>query len=97
MTRSVTLRGHNCTGHGCFPPRASSQGEPRFTVGGTPVHLQSHSWSPHGCADCPPHGGQLASGAKRFTVGGKQLGRIGDPVSCGSNVAQGINNFTVAD
>ena len=95
--KPVTLLGHNCTGHGCFPSRASSQGEPRFTVKGIPVHLQGHSWVPHGCADCPPHGGALAAGAPRFTVLGLQLGRIGDPVSCGSSVAQGEPRFTVAD
>jgi len=90
----VTLKGHLCTGHGCWPARPSIEGEPRFTVGGIPVHLQGQAWADHCCEDdC--HGGVLKTGASRFTVGGRQLGRVGDPVSCGSQVAEGDPRFTV--
>nr|VFK47167.1 MAG: hypothetical protein BECKTC1821D_GA0114238_104213 [Candidatus Kentron sp. TC]VFK47928.1 MAG: hypothetical protein BECKTC1821E_GA0114239_10983 [Candidatus Kentron sp. TC]VFK60734.1 MAG: hypothetical protein BECKTC1821F_GA0114240_104910 [Candidatus Kentron sp. TC] len=40
---AVTLKGRKCTGHGCWPARPSIEGEPRFTVGGIPVHLQDHA------------------------------------------------------
>lgn len=94
---SVTLKGHQCTGHGCWPPRPSVQGEPRFTVRGIPVHLQGHAWAAHTCPPIPEtHASVLASGSVRFTVGGKQLGRIGDPVACGSLVAEGEPRFSVA-
>ena len=104
---AVTLMGHTCSGHQCWPPRPSLQGEPRFTVAGVPVHLQGHAWAPHVCPSTPPpppypqvHGGTLASGSARFTVGGRQLGRVGDPLdaaTCGSTVAQGEARFTVGD
>lgn len=96
MTKPVHLKGMSCTGHGCFPPRASTEGEPRFTVKGKQVHLQGHAWGTH-CCPPPCHGGNLAAGAPRFTVGGKQVGRVGDPVDCGSKVAEGEPRFTVAD
>lgn len=62
-----------------------------------PVHLQTHAWATHCCTvkPHPCHGGALAAGSPRFTVLGKQLGRIGDPVDCGSNVAQGEARFNV--
>ncbi|MBR9778455.1 MAG: PaaR repeat-containing protein [Rhodospirillales bacterium] len=95
---SVTLKGHSCTGHGCWPPRPSSQGDAKFTVGGIPVHCEGHGWAAHTCPAIPEtHASVLASGAPRFTVGGKQLGRVGDPVACGSSVAQGHDSFTVGD
>ncbi|WP_041796052.1 PAAR domain-containing protein [Pararhodospirillum photometricum] len=93
----VTLLGHVCTGHGCWPPRPSVEGEPRFTVGGIPVHLQGHAWASHTCKAIPQtHASVLAAGSPRFFVGGRQLGRIGDPVACGSTVAQGEPRFEVA-
>jgi uncharacterized Zn-binding protein involved in type VI secretion len=94
----VTLMGHSCTGHGCWPPRGSSQGEPNFTVRGIPVHCEGHAWAAHTCPAIPEtHGSVLQSGAPRFTVRGKEIGRVGDPVACGSLVAQGEPNFTVGD
>ena len=36
-----------------------------------------------------PHGGVLASGSSTVFANGRQIGRIGDPVDCGSTVASG--------
>ncbi|WP_372069776.1 PAAR domain-containing protein (plasmid) [Tistrella mobilis] len=95
---AVTLLGDDCTGHGCWPPRPSIEGEPRFTVGGRPVVLVGHAYAPHTCPDIPEtHGGTLSDGAPRATVGGRRIGRIGDPVSCGSRVAVGTARFTIGD
>jgi len=94
----VALHGHRCTGHGCWPPRPSAEGHPRFTVRGVPVHLQTHAWEPHTCPSIPEtHASVLARGAARFTVDGLEVGRIGDPVACGSKVAEGVADFTVGD
>lgn len=94
----VTLQGHLCTGHGCWPPRGSIEGEPKFTVGGIPVHCEGHAWGAHTCPAIPEtHGSVLQAGAPRFTVGGKELGRVGAPIACGSLVAQGFETFTVGD
>ena len=94
---AVTLQGMMCTGHGCWPPRASSAGSAHFRVNGTPVHLQGHAWGAHTCPAIPEtHASVLASGAARFRVNGAQVGRVGDPVACGSSVAQGVANFRVS-
>ncbi len=89
---AVTRKGDSCTGHGCFPARNSTQGSGDVFVNGIAVHRQGDSWASHGCAVCPPHGGALASGSASVYVNGQQIGRIGDPVSCGSRVAGGSGN-----
>ena len=93
---AVTRLGDICTGHECFPPRKSTSGSPNVFVNGISAHRQSDSWEAHTCthADTPhgTHGGSLASGSGTVYVNGKQLGRIGDPVDCGSSVATGSGN-----
>ena len=93
---AVTRLGDICTGHDCFPPRASTSGSPNVFVNSIPAHRQGDSWASHTCTDPKtPHGthaGTLASGSSTVYVNGKQLGRIGDPVSCGSTVASGSSN-----
>ena len=86
---AVTRLGDSCTGHGCFPPRASTGGSGDVFANGIPVHRLGDSWAPHGCPKVPPHGGALSAGSGTVSANGKQLGRIGDPVSCGSSVASG--------
>ncbi|MBQ3653692.1 MAG: PAAR domain-containing protein [Synergistaceae bacterium] len=85
-----------CTGHECFPPRASTSGSPNVFVNNTPVHREGDSWSAHTCThpDTPhgTHSGTLSSGSSTVYVNARQLGRIGDPVSCGSIVATGSKN-----
>jgi uncharacterized Zn-binding protein involved in type VI secretion len=34
----------------------------------------------------------LASGSSSVFINGKEAGRVGDPVACGSSVATGSNN-----
>ena len=88
MPAAVRL-GDICTGHGCFPPRPNVQGSPNKFVNNKPQHRQGDAWAAHGCADCPPHGSNLASGSPNVFVNGRQAGRIGDPVACGSSCATG--------
>lgn len=58
---------------------------------GLAVHRQGDSWAVH-CDPKPScHGGSLASGSGTVFANGKQLGRIGDPVDCGSAVAAGAS------
>jgi uncharacterized Zn-binding protein involved in type VI secretion len=67
-------------------------------VAGIPVHLQTHAWAPHTCPTIPEtHASVLASGAPRAFVGGLEIGRIGDPVACGSRVAQGHPRVIIGD
>ena len=89
----VTRKGDSCTGHGSFPPRASTGGSPNVFVNGIPAHRQGDGWAAHGSSSpSAPHGSSLAAGSGTVSANGKPLGRIGDPVGCGSAVAAGSGN-----
>lgn len=89
---AVTRLGDSCTGHADFPPRASTGGSSNVFVNGIAVHRQGDTWATH-CNPVPVcHGSVLAAGSSSVYVNGKQIGRIGDPVACGSSVASGSNN-----
>lgn len=82
-----------CSGHQCWPPRGNAQGSENTFCNSAPIHRQGDGWQIH-C--CPPligcHGGVLSSGASRAYINGKQMARIGDPVSCGSTCGTGSGN-----
>lgn len=78
------------TGHGCWPPRPNVQASSNIFVNGIGVHREGDGWATHCCLTC--HSGVLASGSSTVYINGKQCGRIGDPVSCGSTVAEGSPN-----
>lgn len=88
--------GDTCTGHECFPPRASTGGSPNVFADGMAVHRVGDSWDTHTCTHPEiPHGshsGSLASGSSSVFVNGLPVGRVGDPVDCGSTVATGSND-----
>ena len=90
--KPVTRFQDKCTGHGCYPPRRNSQASTNVFINGIGAHRQGDTWPPHGCSDCSPHSGTLANGSSTVYVNGKQLARIGDPISCGSRCAQGSVN-----
>ena len=91
---AVTRKGDSGSGHGCFPPRPSSGGSSNVFVNGIPVHRQGDSWPDNVCVvkPHPSHPGSLASGSGTVYANAKQVGRIGDPVDCGSVVAAGSSN-----
>lgn len=80
-----------CTGHGCFPSRANSQASGDVFVNGRGAHRQGDGWTAH-CCGPTCHGSTLSAGSGTVFVNGKQLGRIGDPVACGSAIASGSGN-----
>ena len=88
---AVTRLGDSCTGHGAFPPRTSTSGSANVFVNGIPAHRQGDSWSAH-CDPNSCHASELKSGSSTVYVNGKALGRVGDPVACGSVVAAGSGN-----
>ena len=55
---------------------------------GLPWHRQGDAWETHCCFGAC-HDSVLASGSGTVHINGKQAGRIGDPVACGSSVATG--------
>ena len=81
-----------CTGHADWPPRPNIQASENVFVNSRGWHRQGDAWETH-CNNVPEcHDGVLASGSKSVYINGKQAGRIGDPVSCGSSVATGSEN-----
>ena len=90
---AVSRLGDQCTGHGCWPPRPSTGASPNVFVNGIAVHRQGDAWAAHTCPSIPEtHASNLAAGSATVFANGKQLARIGDPVACGSAVAQGSGN-----
>jgi uncharacterized Zn-binding protein involved in type VI secretion len=87
---AVTRLGDLCTGHGGWPPRPNNQASPDVFVNNIAVHRQGDSWAIHCNSSC--HGGVTSSGSSTVFVNNKQIARIGDPVSCGSTIAQGSPN-----
>lgn len=87
---AVTRLGDLCTGHGCWPPRPNVGASENVFVDGIAAHRQGDAWAAHTCPSIPEtHGSVLASGSPTVFCNGVQLGRIGDPVACGSAVATG--------
>jgi uncharacterized Zn-binding protein involved in type VI secretion len=90
---AVTRKGDNCTGHGCWPSRPSTGASPDVFVNGIAVHRQGDAWAAHTCPAIPEtHASVLAAGSATVFVNSKPIGRIGDPVACGSQVAAGSPN-----
>lgn len=90
---AVSRLGDTCTGHGCWPPRPSTGASPNVRVNGIAAHRQGDAWAAHTCPAIPQtHASSLAAGSATVFVNGKQLARVGDPVACGSTIAQGSAN-----
>lgn len=89
---AITRKGDSCSGHGLFPPRSSTSGSPDVWANGVAVHRQGDSWAIHCDPDMACHGGSLVGGSSTVFVNGKAIGRIGDPIDCGSSVASGSSD-----
>lgn len=80
-----------CTGHHCYPPRPNIQASRNVYVNNIGWHRQTDAWAVHCCSGhC--HSSVLAKGSPTVYVNGKQGGRNGDPVACGSFAMGGSNN-----
>lgn len=85
--------GDICTGHGCWPPRENDQASGDVFVNDRGWHRKGDSWKPHTCPPIPEtHASVLASGSGTVFVNGKEAGRVGDQVACGSLVASGSSD-----
>jgi uncharacterized Zn-binding protein involved in type VI secretion len=91
MTQPVTRLGDICTGHGCWPPRASNGASPNVFANAIPVHRQTDGWSVHCCGPAC-HGSTLQAGSTTVFANGLAVGRITDPVACGSSVSTGSDS-----
>jgi len=89
---AVTRLGDTCTGHGAYPPRNNTGASGNIFVNGIGVHRKGDGWAVH-CNPRPScHGSVLGGGSSTVYANGKPIGRIGDPVACGSAVASGSGN-----
>ena len=89
---AVSRIGDPCTGHGAFPPRPSTSGSSNVFINGIGAVIEGSSYATH-CDPSPScHASELKSGSSTVYVNGKALGRVGDPVACGSVVAAGSGN-----
>lgn len=88
----VTRLGDMCTGHADWPPRQSVSASETVFVNGVGVHCVGDQWAVHCNSQPQCHAGALEEGSSTVYVGGKAVGRIGDPVDCGSFVATGSPN-----
>lgn len=84
----IAFKGCFCTGHHCFHPRPSVQGSPNVFVNGIEVHRVTDLWGSH-CCGVSCHTGTLKEGSTTVYANGLNIGRIGDPVDCGSYVVTG--------
>lgn len=87
----VARLGDICSGHGCWPPRPNDQASLNVYVNSINTHRESDHWVIH-CCDDDCHDGALSRGSSTVFINGLPIARIGDPVSCGSSVAQGSSN-----
>ena len=94
MSAAVSRKGDLCTGHGPYPPRPSTSGSSNVRVNGIECLRKGDSYAVH--AKPPknpnPHGSVLSDGSSSVMVNGRPMGRIGDPVACGSASAVGSRN-----
>ena len=91
MSFPVARLGDKCSGHGCFPPRQNIEASNSVFINGKGAHRQGDAYETHCCGDSC-HDSVLAQGSSKTYVNGKPLGRVTDPVACGSMVAQGSPN-----
>ena len=91
MPGSVRL-GDLCTGHGCYGGRVNASASGNVMINSKGAHRIGDSWTPHGCAVCPPHGASQSSGSPTVFVNSRPLARIGDAIDCGSQNSTGSSN-----
>lgn len=82
----VTRIGDICTGHDAYPPRENDEASPDVFTNNLNTHRQGDHWTDHG------HDSFLAQGSATVFVNFKQIARIGDPIECGSAIAEGSEN-----
>jgi uncharacterized Zn-binding protein involved in type VI secretion len=84
----ASVLGDMCSGHACWPSRCNIQASDNVFCEGIGSHRQGDAWAVHCCVmhrpPCPWHSSVLALGSATVYVNGRQMGRIGDPVACGS-------------
>jgi uncharacterized Zn-binding protein involved in type VI secretion len=92
----VTRIGDKSTGHGPWPPRASTGGSGDVRVNNIGVVREGDTWAPHAAGPNAPHKGEVGNttaGSGTVFANGKALARIGDPVEADTIAAGSPNVF----
>ncbi|MCZ4061268.1 alanine racemase [Pantoea sp. LMR881] len=84
----IAIKGSVCSGHGDFPPRSDVDGESLLTINGIPVMVDGNAFAEHTNGD-EVHAGTAISTRPWWSINGKGVVCVDDPVSCGSTVATG--------
>lgn len=85
---AIATKNSICSGHGWFPSRPPVESESLLKINGIDVLVDANQYAQHSDGNST-HGGQAMSTRPWFTVNGKAVVCVGDPVSCGSTVAAG--------
>lgn len=85
------------TGHADWPPRSTSMGSSDVFAEGLGVHRQGDAWNTHCNTKNECHDGVTSKGSATVYCNGKQVARIGDPISCGDTIATGRQTVFVGD
>ncbi|EEJ3489209.1 alanine racemase [Salmonella enterica subsp. arizonae serovar 56:z4,z23:-] len=85
---AIATKNSICSGHGGFPSRPPVESESLLKINGIDVLVDANQYAQHSDGN-GTHGGQVMSTRPWFTVNGKAVVCVGDPVSCGSTVAAG--------
>lgn len=80
-----------CSGHYDYPPRPNIEASQNVFVNDKGWHRQGDLWTYH-CNPDNCHNSVLKRGSSTVFVNDRGAGRIGDPIRCGSAIAQGSGN-----
>ena len=93
--KAAARLGDSCSGHGDWPPRPNIEASSDVKINGIGAHRKGDAYPVHCNSEPECHDSVLANGSSTVRINGKQAGRIGDPVACGSVVAQGSSNVFI--
>ena len=83
-----------CTGHGPFPARTPSSSSGNVIINGLGALRKNDTYNPH-CVGTSCHASVCQSGSSTVFINGRDAMRTGDPIACGSFVAQGSGNVFI--
>lgn len=94
MGKPASFDTNVCTGHGPFPPRKNTSSSGDVIINGKGALRQSDGFEPH-CVGPSCHTGVVAAGSGTVFINGLAAARIGDPIDCGSFIAQGSGDVLI--
>ena len=96
MKKGVHREGGSCTGHGCWPPRSNTSWSDNVKCNDLGVHREGDGWALH-CCKKSCHDSVLSQGSLTVFANDQGVGRIKDPVACGSFTHTGSGNVFCGD